>query len=201
MHNLFGLLEARITAEALTDIRGERLSSCRGRPSRRTVRTRRTGRRQRRDLGRPPGVTVTVMNMNLFGIPMIGSDMRFPDNTTGAVRALDGARFPPFSRNHNTIGAARRSRTPESVAAVARRWGCATACPISTRSLTARTRRRLAVKPLWASFGADAVAHSLDGQFLGDGILFPALRRANLRLCLLSDDSQRHDGLVQFRFR
>ncbi len=185
VHNLFGLLEARITAEALTDIRGERpfVLSRSTFPSHGAHAAHWTGDNAATwdDL---KASTVTVMNMNLFGIPMIGSDMcGFLDNTTEELcgRWMALGAFHPFSRNHNTIGAApQEPYLWESVAAVSR-----AALGLRYRLLPylytlfygAHEEGDLVAKPLWASFGADAATHSLDEQFLlGDGILVsPAL--------------------------
>lgn len=128
--------------------------------------------------------SVTVMNMNLFGIPMIGSDMcGFLDDTTEELcaRWMALGAFHPFSRNHNTIGVApQEPYLWESVAGVSR-----TALGLRYRLLPylytlfykANAAGSLVAQPLWAVFNHDAATHSIDEQFLwGDSVLVsPAL--------------------------
>lgn len=133
--------------------------------------------------------SVTVMNMNLYGVAMIGSDMcGFIDETTEELcgRWMALGAFHPFSRNHNTIGVpGQEPYLWDSVAAVSR-----AALGLRYRLLPylyslfyeAHTSGSMVAQPLWAQFAADPATHAIDEQFLlGPALLVsPALHEGQL---------------------
>jgi alpha-glucosidase (family GH31 glycosyl hydrolase) len=185
VHNLFGLMEARLTADAVAAVRGKRPF----------VLSRSTFAGHGAHAAHWSGdnaatwedlraSVVTVLNMNLFGIPMVGSDIcGFIDDTTEELcgRWMALGAFTPFSRNHNIRGAIPQEPYRwESVAAVSR-----AALGLRYRLLpylyslleAAHETGALVAQPLWAPFAADPATHAVDEQFLlGDSLLVsPAL--------------------------
>jgi len=188
VHNLFGLMESRLTAEALTTVRASRPFVL----SRSTFAS--SGAHVAHWTGDNAATwadlkasSVTVMNMNLYGVAMIGSDMcGFIDETTEELcgRWMALGAFHPFSRNHNTIGVpGQEPYLWDSVAAVSR-----AALGLRYRLLPylyslfyeAHTSGSMVAQPLWAQFAADPATHAIDEQFLlGPALLVsPALHEA-----------------------
>ena len=185
VHNLFGLLESKLTAKALTELRGKRPFVL----SRSTFPT--SGAHVAHWTGDNAATwddikasIPTAMNMGLYGIPMIGSDIcGFNDDTTEELcgRWMALGAFSPFSRNHNALGdIPQEPYRWDSVADVSR-----LALNLRYRLLPylytlfygAHASGALVAQPLWAAFPEDANTHDLDEQFLlGDSILIsPAL--------------------------
>lgn len=185
VHNMFGLLESKLTAEALTELRGKRPFVL----SRSTFPT--SGAHVAHWTGDNAATwddmkasIPTAMNMGLYGIPMIGSDIcGFNDDTTEELcgRWMALGAFSPFSRNHNALGdIPQEPYRWDSVADVSR-----LALNLRYRLLPymytlfygAHAAGSLVAQPLWAAFPEDATTHDVDEQFLlGDSILIsPAL--------------------------
>lgn len=174
VHNLFGLMEARLTAEALSEVRQRRpfVLSRSTFPSHGTHAAHWTGDNKAtwEDLN---AASITVMNMALFGIPMVGSDIcGFIDDTTEELcaRWIEIGAFHPFSRNHNTIGAIPQelyrwdSVAEASRAALGLRYQL---LPMFYTALhEAHTTGALVVRPLWANYPADPETHGISSQFM-----------------------------------
>jgi alpha-glucosidase (family GH31 glycosyl hydrolase) len=185
VHNLYGLLEARVTAKSLSELRDARpfVLSRSTFPSHGTHAAHWQGDNAATwaDL---KASSIAVMNFNMYGIPMIGSDMcGFNDDTTEELcgRWMALGSFHPFSRNHNAIGD--MDQEPyrwDSVADVTRsslglRYRLLPY--LYTLFFDANQMGDLPARPLWVSFPEDANTHGIDEQFmLGDNILVsPAL--------------------------
>mmetsp|Transcript_11117 Transcript_11117/g.29793 ORF Transcript_11117/g.29793 Transcript_11117/m.29793 type:complete len:951 (+) Transcript_11117:337-3189(+) len=185
VHNLFGMMEARLTAEALAEVRGARpfVVSRSSFPSHGSHAAHWTGDNAATwdDL---KVSSVTIMNMALYGIPMVGSDIcGFIDDTTEELcaRWIEVGAFHPFSRNHNTLGAMPQELYRwDSVAEAARaalslRYQL---LPVMYTSFyRAQRAAELVVRPLWLNYPSEAETHAIDDQFmLDDAVLVsPAL--------------------------
>lgn len=185
VHNLFGLLESRLTAAALADVRQQRpfVLSRSTFPSSGAHVAHWTGDNAATWNDIKASIP-TAMNMGLYGIPMIGSDVcGFNGDTTEELcgRWMALGAFSPFSRNHNAIGQVPQEPYRwESVEAVSR-----AALNLRYRLLpylytlfhAAHASGALVAQPLWAAFPGDAATHGLDEQFLlGPSVLVsPAL--------------------------
>jgi alpha-glucosidase (family GH31 glycosyl hydrolase) len=186
VHNLFGLLESKLTAEALTQVRGNQRPFVLSRstfPSSGAHVAHWTGDNAATWADLKASIP-TAMNMGLYGIPMVGSDIcGFNGDTTEELcgRWMALGAFSPFSRNHNAIG--QLPQEPyrwDSVANVSRQ-----ALNLRYRLLpylytlfyNAHASGSLVAQPLWATFPEDAHTHEIDEQFmLGDSLLVsPAL--------------------------
>mmetsp|Transcript_38321 Transcript_38321/g.75440 ORF Transcript_38321/g.75440 Transcript_38321/m.75440 type:complete len:998 (-) Transcript_38321:211-3204(-) len=141
MHNLYGHMEAKQTAAVLQSLTNKRpfVLSRSTFPSSGHYNAHWLGDNDATwyDLWKSvPG----VLNMNLFGVPLVGSDIcGFGGETTAELcaRWMQAGSFFPFMRNHNTIGA--ESQEPyalgEQVLAISR----------------AVLRRRYSLLPYWYS--------------------------------------------------
>jgi alpha-glucosidase (family GH31 glycosyl hydrolase) len=120
-----------------------------------------------------------MLDFNLFGVPMIGSDIcGFNGDTTEELctRWIEVGSFYPFCRNHNTIGAMSQELY---------RWDSVSNA--AKKSLTSRyemlpyyytlfyyahTNGDLVMKALWVNFPSDTFTYKLTEQFMiGTSIL------------------------------
>ncbi|KAK9835041.1 hypothetical protein WJX81_006384 [Elliptochloris bilobata] len=179
-HNLYGLAEARVTAEVMKRMHRTRpfiltRSSFPG-----------TGAHAAHWSGDNAATwedlrwsVPSVLAPGLAGIPLVGADIcGFSDNTTEELcsRWISAGAFYPFSRNHGELLCSPQElyRWP-SVAAAGRR-----ALGLRYRLLTymyyhfdrATAAGAPVARPLWFEFPGDAVAREADTQWLlGDGVL------------------------------
>ncbi len=123
---------------------------------------------------------VSIMDFNLFGVPMIGADIcGFNGDTTEELcaRWIEVGAFYPFSRDHNTIGA-----VPQELY----RWNSVSEAGkkaltmryqmlpyLYTLFYQAHSTGSTVVRALWANFPSDTTAASIDRQFMwGNAVLF-----------------------------
>jgi alpha-glucosidase (family GH31 glycosyl hydrolase) len=122
---------------------------------------------------------VSVMDFNIFGVPMIGADIcGFIYDTTEELctRWIEVGAFYPFSRNHNTLGAAPQELYLWENVATAAKKALAMRYQLLpflyTLFYNANTAGDTVARALWMNFPADAVALTVDRQFmLGSAIL------------------------------
>jgi alpha-glucosidase len=122
---------------------------------------------------------ISIMDFNLFGVPMIGADIcGFNGNTNEELcaRWIEVGAFYPFSRDHNAIDQIPQELFVwDSVAEAARQ-------SLSMRyqllpflySLfyQASTSGAMVVRALWANFPTDSITSNIERQFmLGNGVL------------------------------
>lgn len=121
-----------------------------------------------------------ILNMNLFGIPLVGADIcGFMGNTNRELcaRWTQLGAFYPFSRNHNTLGA-----TDQDPAAFGDDFAKMAKNVLGQRyrllpylyTLFARAHLdgSAVARPLFYEFPGDKVTHSIDSQFMwGSAIL------------------------------
>eukprot|EP01038_Epipyxis_sp_PR26KG_P006616 gene6616-9083_t len=130
---------------------------------------------------------VSIMDFNIFGVPMIGADIcGFNGDTTEELcaRWIEVGSFYPFARNHNTFGALPQELYRwESVAEASRQ-----ALSIRYQLLpylyslfyAAHTRGEPVIRPLWMNFRSDSNALQIDEQFMwGSGVLFSPVLTSN----------------------
>ena len=188
-HNLYGLMEARATAEGVVAATGRRpfVLSRSTFPGHGAHAAHWLGDNAA-EWGDLRAALHGVLNFNLFGVPMVGSDVcGFVGTTTEELcaRWMALGAFQPFSRNHNDKGAAPQEPYRwDSVAAVSR-----LALALRYRLLPhlyslffdAHSTGSLVAAPLWAAFPADAATHAIDEQFLlGANVLVsPALHEGS----------------------
>lgn len=187
MHNLYGHMEAQRSFAAMTDARGGQ------RP---LVITRSTFPGTGAIVGHWLGDNDStfqsmrfsvpgVLNMQLFGIPLVGADIcGFAGNTTPELcsRWMQLGAFYPFSRNHNNLGQISQepyALGPEVLRASkwALSWRYRLIPYIYTNFVEAAIHGGLVVHPLPLAFPEDRAARGIDRQFLlGRGLLVvPAL--------------------------
>ncbi|GAM26216.1 hypothetical protein SAMD00019534_093910 [Acytostelium subglobosum LB1] len=115
-----------------------------------------------------------ILNMNMFGIPMVGADIcGFGGNTTAELcaRWMQLGNFYPFSRNHNAIGSMSQEPytfneevTAISIAAINGKY---TLLPFYyTLFYQAHALGTPVVRPLFFEFPNDPNTYALDTQFL-----------------------------------
>jgi len=119
------------------------------------------------------------MDFNLFGVPMIGADIcGFIYDTTEELcaRWIEVGAFNPFSRDHNTLGAAPQelylwdSVTEAAKNALGMRYQLLPY--LYTLFYQANTVGATVARALWMNFPADTTALTIASQFmLGDAIL------------------------------
>lgn len=173
-HNLYGLTEQIATNQALREIRDKRPFLL----SRSSFLS--TGAHSAKWTG-DNGATwndlkssiISIMDFNMFGIPMIGADIcGFIYDTTEELcaRWIEVGAFYPFSRNHNTLGAKPQELYLwDSVAEAGR-----TALGMRYQLLPfmyslfyqAEQVGGTVVRALWANFPSDTTALSVQTQFM-----------------------------------
>merc|ERR1712000_699023 len=179
-HNLYGLTEQIATASALASIREQRpfivtrssfLSS-----GRHTAKWTGDNAATWDDL---KASIVGVMDFSLFGVPMVGADIcGFLGDTTEELcaRWIEVGAFYPFSRDHNTLGAAPQELYLWESAADASRTYLSMRYQLLPFFYTllhdAHSTGALMTRALWANFPSDNNAADIDRQFmLGDAIM------------------------------
>jgi len=123
--------------------------------------------------------SVTTMNMALYGIPMVGSDIcGFLGSPTEELcaRWIEVGAFHPFSRNHNSIGEAPQELYRWDSVAEASRNALGMRYQLLPFMYTsfyhAQRDAELVTRPLWVNYPTEADTHTIDAQFmLGDGVL------------------------------
>jgi len=179
-HNLYGLTEQIATAGALTDIRGKRpfVLSRSGFLSTGVHSAKWTGDNQASwdDL---KASIIGVMDFNLFGVPMIGADICGfigDSNEELCARWIEVGAFYPFSRDHNTLGAAPQELYVWPTVAEASRNALGLRYQLLPYMYTAFADAHFngatVARALWMNFPTDPLCASIDRQFmLGDGVL------------------------------
>ncbi|KAL3875852.1 hypothetical protein ACJMK2_033763 [Sinanodonta woodiana] len=190
VHNLYGLLESKVTAQALIETRGRRPF----------VISRSTYASQGRYGGHWTGDNdssfydmyksiAAILNMNLFGIPLVGADIcGFRHDTTAQLcqRWHQLGAFYPFSRNHNDKGV-ERDQDPasfgEAVAASTRKVYLTrySLLPyLYTLFYKSHTAGETVARPLFFEFPDDVRTYNIDKQFLwGPSLLISPVLEEN----------------------
>mmetsp|Transcript_903 Transcript_903/g.1143 ORF Transcript_903/g.1143 Transcript_903/m.1143 type:complete len:395 (-) Transcript_903:48-1232(-) len=173
-HNLYGLTEARQTHIALKDYYSERpfvlTRSSFPSSGRWTAHWTGDNASQWADLYYS---IVGMLNFNILGIPMIGSDIcGFLDNTTEELcsRWIEVGSFYPFSRNHDTTGVAPqelyRWPTVSAISSFILRVRYSVIPMYYTLNYRASTQGSPIIRPLFFEFPTDANTLAIDRQFL-----------------------------------
>jgi alpha-D-xyloside xylohydrolase len=180
VHNLYGLTEQIATHEAMANIRNKRpfvltrssfLSSGKW-----TAKWTGDNGATWDDL---KSSIISLMDFNMFGIPMIGADIcGFIDDTTEELcaRWIEVGAFYPFSRDHNTLGAAPQELYLWDSVTIAAQTALSMKYQLLPYYYTllyqAHTTGSTVVRPLWTSYPADSSALEVERQFLvGSGVL------------------------------
>lgn len=144
-----------------------------------------------------------ILNFNLFGIPLVGSDIcGFNGDTTKELcaRWTQLGAFYPFSRNHNTIGA--KSQDPaafgDDFAKMAREVLLTryTLLPyLYTLFAEAHVQGSAVARPLFYEFPKDPQTFSIDKQFLwGSALLItPVLKEGDTSVSGYFPDASWYD--------
>jgi len=180
VHNLYGLSEQIATNTALTQVRGERpflltrssfISS-----GRHTAKWTGDNAATWADL---KSSIVSIMDFSLFGVPGIGADIcGFLGDTTEELcaRWIEVGAFYPFSRNHNTLGAAPQELYLWPSVTAAAKYALGIRYQILPYMYTlfyqAHTQGETVARSLWLNFPSDKDTFEIDAQFmLGSALL------------------------------
>lgn len=181
VHNMYGFMESISTRTALTSVTGERpfllsRSTFAG-SGKHTAHWTGDNAATWADLA---ASIVTINSMAMFGIPMAGADIcGFIDNTTEELcaRWISVGAFSPFSRDHNTLGAAPQELYRwESVAEASRnalnmRYKLLPF--LYTLMYRAHVEGITVHNALWTHFPTDRNTISTDSQYMwSDALLF-----------------------------
>jgi alpha-glucosidase (family GH31 glycosyl hydrolase) len=185
VHNMYGLMEAKATNVALQKARGKRPF----------IITRSSFPSSGKHTGKWSGDNkstwddlkssiISLFDFNMFGIPMIGSDIcGFIDNTTEELcaRWAELGSFYPFSRNHNALGSAPQEYYLwDSVAGAAKKalkmryelMPYLYTLFASAAGAREQDANPMVARPLFVNFPGDEQAYGRDGQFmLGPGVM------------------------------
>jgi alpha-D-xyloside xylohydrolase len=179
-HNLYGLTEQIATASALRSIRASR-SFVLSRSSfissgKHTAKWTGDNAATWNDL---KASIVSIMDFNIFAVPAIGADIcGFIYDTTEELcaRWIEVGAFYPFSRNHNTLGAAPQelylwdSVTEAAQKALGMRYMLLPY--MYTLFYQAHSLGETVARPMWFNYPSDSQALTIDRQFmLGSAIL------------------------------
>ena len=123
---------------------------------------------------------MTMNSMAMFGVPMVGADIcGFIDNTTEELcaRWIQVGAFSPFSRDHNTVGAAPQELYRwDSVAEASRNalYLRYKLLPhLYTLMYSAHTEGKTVHNALWVHYPGDINTISADSQYMwGNSLLF-----------------------------
>lgn len=120
-----------------------------------------------------------ILNMNLFGIPLVGADICGFNGDTNeelCVRWTEVGAFYPFSRNHNSIGQIAQepyvwaSVTRVSKTVLAARYSLLSW--LSTQFFLSHSEGGAVARALWYNFPEDSATFSIHTQFmLGSALL------------------------------
>lgn len=189
-HNLYGLSEAVATYTALQKIIGKRpfiltRSSFLGTGA---VAAHWTGDNAATWADLRWSISSTL-GMGLVGLPFVGADIcGFSGDTTEELcgRWISAGAFYPFSRNHNTLGAAPQELYLwDSVADAGRRaikMRYQLLPHLYTAFHHANEHGSPVAKPLWFAFPHDPVTHAIDDQWLlGDVLISPVLHQGETK--------------------
>ncbi|EDV27381.1 uncharacterized protein TRIADDRAFT_21692, partial [Trichoplax adhaerens] len=184
-HNLYGLLEARATHKSLISISSKRpfVLSRSTWPGSGVYTAHWTGDNHA-TFDDMHNSIIGVLNFQLFGIPMIGSDIcgfNGDSNEELCARWMELGAFYPFARNHNTKGAKpQEPYTWKSVASISSQvlslrysllpYYYTLFYQVTTANAEHRTG--VVLEPLFFEFPNDINTYSIDKQFLvGPGLL------------------------------
>jgi alpha-glucosidase (family GH31 glycosyl hydrolase) len=179
-HNLYGLTEQIATSKALIDIRKKRPFLL----SRSSFLS--TGKWSAKWTG-DNGATwndlkssvISIMDFNMFGIPMIGADIcGFIYDTTEELcaRWIEVGSFYPFVRNHNALNQKPQELYLWDSVATASRSALGMRYQLLpylyTLFFQANQVGDTVIRPLWMNFASDAATHGIQEQFMwGNGLL------------------------------